>query len=128
MGNHDAGHGIVQTAAALIAVREQTNQTAFEILEISCRPWVHIGDPEYDEEDRQGQPFGELLRETFCPDFSPPSPRDEPDYDHECVVGDLWFEQVIKPFLKWQSELRTSESHPDQSDEAISLLKSSDGK
>lgn len=101
MGNHEAGHAMVQAAEALIAVRDQTGQSAIEILEIACKPWAYVGDPEFDEEDMPLRPFGKLIREAFCPSYEYDPEADDP----KKVWWDRWWDQAMQPFHQWRNSL-----------------------
>lgn len=96
MGNHEAGHAMVQTATALAAQRHQTGQSAMEILDIACKPWMHVGDPEFDEQEMPGTPFGDLLVEAFSPGFVY-DPDSEDDGEE---AWDAWWDAVGEPFAK----------------------------
>ena len=76
MGNHDAGRSMVATANALASVRELTGQTAQQILDIACIPWTNC-DAEFDDETEPDQPFGQILKEAFAPDWEYDPAQDE---------------------------------------------------
>ena len=114
MGNHDAGAAMVQAAEALIAVREQTSQSAVEILETACRPWLHVGDPEFDEAHYPNHPFGELLKEVFCPDFDVTTPTDDNDQDGWYKLEDQWCDRVLIPFSNWRDQQAKAALQNDQ--------------
>ena len=110
MGNHEAGFAMVKTAEALINLRETTKQSAMEILEISCKPFAYALDPEFDEADQPGQPFGELLKEVFCPEFNKPEPVEEADHDAWFEYEEAWGQSVTMPFHQWLKEIRETEN------------------
>lgn len=67
MGNHSAGRAMVQVAEALAAQREKTGQSALDILDIACSPYMGC-DAEFDDSTIPGEPFANLITEAFLPE------------------------------------------------------------
>ena len=89
MGNHEAGRTMVATATALWNVREQTNQSPQDILDIVCSPWSNC-DAEFDDEINPDRPFGQIIKAAFAPNLDY-----DPDQDED---GELWYDKVWTPF------------------------------
>ena len=93
MGNHDAGHAMVQIATALAAQRGKTGQTPLEILDIACSEYRGC-DAEFDDDAVPSTTFGELITEGFMPEGGKPDGLDLSTEDG----FEWWYENVYGKF------------------------------